>query len=281
MFDFDGTITAKGVCEPSREMVGTLIELAGKVPIAFCTGRQLESFLEHGYDSLVSGLSGEKLEQFLKNLFLMGENGAIGYFYNMDRQEFEEFYRADWPEEFIERKKFMNKMSSAIERYGSVYNDAHRVVVVLRTTQHKLAVEDRDIEEVYRLSDKLYEIAMEILTEIDVDFEKHLHVGNAGLGVVISPADGDKDMGIQKFAEFLRKERGFDLNTQARDILVVGDRPQKNGNDHYFLKGEYGTPYTVGDIVEGADYPLPVLNENGEYLKHDEGTRFLLKKFFG
>lgn len=276
MFDFDGTITAKGVYEPSREMVESLVSLAEKMPIAFCTGRQLESFLKHGYDSLVADLSGERLERFLENLFLMAENGALGYFYNTEIGEFEEFYRVPWPDEFVGRDRFMKDIDVAVSEYGSVYFDAHRVVVVLRTNQHYIPIEKRDIEKVYQLSEKLYNVAVELLSEMDPNFEKYLHVGNSGIGVVISPANGDKDMGIQKFAEFLNKRRGFDIDAQARDIMVVGDRPQKSGNDHYFLRGEFGTAYTVGSLVNGAKYPNPVLDEQGNRLLHDIGTRYLI-----
>jgi len=277
MFDFDGTVTAKGAYEPSKEMANALVELACRMPIAFCTGRQLESFLKHGYDSLVNRLSGDRLERFLSNLFLMGENGALGYFYSHYRKEFEEFYRSDWPEDFVGRARFMRELDVAVAEYGSVYHDAHRVVIVLRTNQHDLPYEERDIDEVYRLSDKLYEITMERLLLIDPDFEKYIHVGNSGIGVVISPAAGDKDTGIIKFAEFLGENRGLSFDAQAREIMVIGDRPQKSGNDHYFLRGEYGTPYTVGCLIDGADYPKPVIDKLGNRLLHDLGTLYMIE----
>ena len=44
MFDFDGTVTEKGSIAPSAEMAKFLYELACRMPIAFCTGRQKSSF---------------------------------------------------------------------------------------------------------------------------------------------------------------------------------------------------------------------------------------------
>ena len=44
MMDFDGTVTNKDSVVPSKIMTKKLIEMARKMPIAFCTGRQLESF---------------------------------------------------------------------------------------------------------------------------------------------------------------------------------------------------------------------------------------------
>lgn len=256
VFDFDGTITKKGVHYPSPEMVAVLAEVSQKVPIACCTGRQLESFLWHGLE-FFEGVN-------LENLHLMAENGAVGYFYQ--NGEFKEFYRSQWPEDFTPRADLMTRMNEVIKEFGSVYFEAHRIVVVLRTKLHNLPYEKRDPDAVAELSGKIYHLACEELARISKDYEQFLHVGDSGIGVVIGPADGDKDFGVEKFGELLR-ERGVVLSEDLREIMLIGDRPQVGGNDHYFLNGRVGTPFSVGPESEG---PF-----------HEEGTRKLLIDAFG
>ncbi|MDA1061156.1 MAG: hypothetical protein O3B47_05190 [bacterium] len=274
MFDFDGTITKKGHFAPDKDMTDALFRLSQEMPIGFCTGRQLESFVSHGLDELLINIDKNNHEAFLKNLFLFGENGAIGYFFSTQSNNFEEFYRVDWPSSFIDEDELRNILDEAVKGVGSVYYNAHRVVVVIRTRLHYQ--EHKDVEEVYALSDQLYKITLDTLRSITPDFEKYVHVGNSGIGVVVCPADGDKDTGIQKFAEFLREKRGENIGEKAREIVVVGDRPELSGNDHYFLNGQYGTPYTVGSLIKNAKYPMPVLDNKGHRLLHAQGTIHLI-----
>lgn len=280
VFDFDGTITEKGVHHPDKEMVEVLARVAQDHPIACCTGRQLESFVRHGLNYFTEGAPKELLPGMLRNLHLMAENGAIGYFYNEDSENFEEFYRSSWPSELIERKNLMDLLNEAVKDYGSVYYEAHQIVVVLRTKLHYLKREERDVNEVYGLSEKLYEIAKAVLYEINPGYEEFVHIGNSGIGVVIGPAKGDKNFGVKQFGEYLVKVRGIQMGTKFRELLIAGDRPQKEGNDHYLLNGEFGTPYTVGTLLPGEQYPLAVFDDQGKRLMHAAGTKFLLTKHF-
>lgn len=264
VFDFDGTITKKGVHYPSPEMVEVLAKVSEKVPIACCTGRQLESFLRHGLE-FFEGVN-------LANLYLMAENGAVGYFYDT---EFKEFYRSPWPEEFTARDSLMQRMNEVIKEFGSVYFEAHRIVIVLRTHLHDLPAEERDPDEVATLSEKIYYLACAELALIDRHYERFLHVGDSGIGVVIGPANGDKDFGLQMFGKFLAEERGMSFSPDLKEIMAIGDRPQVGGNDHYLLNGRFGTPFSVGVFGKG------VFNENGERLFHEEATRRLLLDYFG
>lgn len=279
MFDFDGTITEKGAYYPSREMADVLVDLANTMPIAFCTGRQLESFERHGLAILLEEIDEDKRDKFLQNLHLIAENGSMGYNFNPETHKFEEFYRAKWPSAFVERADLMEELSEKVKDLGAVYYEAHRVVVVVRTRLHDVA--GRDISEVYDLSDQIYEVIKGVLKEISPDYGDYLHIGNAGIGVLVCPADGDKDAGIKKFAEFLKETRGYEFDDVAREILVVGDRPMPGGNDEYFLNGSYGTPYSVGGLVEGREWPKPVLDDGGVRLMHEKGTRYLLEKILG
>jgi HAD superfamily hydrolase (TIGR01484 family) len=292
MFDFDGTITEKGVYAPSQEMADALVRLARKMPIAFCTGRQLESFEDHGLHFLIEEIEPGSLHGFFENLYLMAENGSIGYRFNTELDEFEEFYRVDWPEDFIDRQKFMDDMNEAAKKYGMVIYDAHRAGFAIRTNKTRLHFKDPTdssdanvliknphINEVYELADKIYEIVVDYLAGISGDYEDFLHVGNAGIGVLICPAKGDKDNGIREFGEYLAREKGVDFeDSEFREIMVVGDKPEVGGNDHYFLRGDYGTAFSVGNLVAGSDWPLPVIDDREKRLLHAEGTMWLARK---
>lgn len=272
MFDFDGTITEHGNYEPDREVAYRLTRLALKMPIAFCTGRQLESFMEHGFQTLMDSIPKNFHEAFLKNLHLIAENGSIGYSYSLDLGEFEEFYRVDWPEKYIERKHLMNQLNEAVSEYGEVYFKKHRIIVVIRTHGHHSG----DIGLIAGYSSKIFDICHDVLSEFDEDYMKKLHLGDSGIGVVVCPANGDKDTGIKEFAKFLEKNRGFDLGENAKHIIAIGDRPEERGNDHYFLNGKFGTPFTVDGIVKGAKHPTTVHNESGELIKGPEATVYLI-----
>ncbi len=281
MFDFDGTVTEKGVYTPSQKMADTLVKLAQRMPIAFCTGRQLESFVNHGLNSLIEEIKPEMLKPFLENLCLMAENGSIGYYFDMKKNKFEEFYRISWPKDFIDKEKLKLMLLEAIKDYGYLHHSeeypSHRVSIVLTTLLASIPPEERDINEVYRLSGEIFKKTIELLEKLDPDYEKFVHVGNSGIGVLITPANGDKDTGIKKFAEFLKEKRNISFDEKAREILVAGDSHQRSGNDYYFLKGDFGTPFTVGEADILAPSPKPVLDKNGKKLLNSKGTIYLIQ----
>ncbi len=274
MFDVDGTITEKGIPAPSKKMAKTLVKVAKKVPIAFCTGRQLESFENYGLNTLIDEIPKRELEGFFENLFLIAENGSLGYRFNTDLDKFEEFYRVKWPSEFANRSELEEKLGREVEKYGKVHKSkgypSHRVVIVLTTNASYF-----EIKKVYEYSDKIYEKVVAYLEKMDSDYEKVVHVGNAGIGVLVGPADGDKDRGIQEFGKYLKNERGVELSEDFREILVVGDRPDKGGNDFQFLNGKFGTPFTVGELGENG-VAKPVKDKKGRRLMNSKGTIYLL-----
>lgn len=274
MFDFDGTVTVPGNYEPSQEMANSLAKLAKKMPIAFCTGRQLESFEDHGLETLVKEISKHELESFFENLVLIAENGSIGYKFNSEIDAFEEFYRVNWPDEIIGREELMQALNSRIKDFGEVYFRKHRVVVVMRTNEH----DGGDFEAMSRCSDSIFEICKEFMAEILPDYEQFFHIGNSGIGVIICPAAGDKSRGIVEFGKYLEKNRKMKFGKNFEDILVVGDRPEEGGNDFYFLGGEYGTPFTVGNLCPENALLKPVIDEDGKRLTHDRATIFLISQ---
>lgn len=276
MFDFDGTVTEKGQYTPPKEVADGLVALSQKIPIAFCTGRQLESFERRGLAELLKEIEPGQLKKFLKNLHLFAENGAIGYDFDVELNDFRQLYMVDWPDNFIDKDDLKKSLNEAIKEYGDVYEDAHRVVIVMRTKLHDR--DERNIEEVYALSEKIYEVTLKLLSGISADFEQFLHVGNSGIGVVIGPANGDKDEGIKRFGEFLMKDSGIVFEPDFRDILAVGDNAQQGGNDYYFLSGRYGTPYNVGETDNGNPKTLLVFGGDGKKLLHAGGTLALIEE---
>ncbi|MFH1284146.1 MAG: hypothetical protein ABIH78_00980, partial [Candidatus Peregrinibacteria bacterium] len=180
MFDFDGTITEKGEVGPSKKMADMLVALSHKMPIAFCTGRQLESFEKRAIGFLVKEIDSHALQGFFENLYLFAENGAIGYRFNTDLDRFEEFYRVPFPEKFAKRDELMDRLDEAVKGYGEVYREAHRIVVVMRTKLFDVPAEVIDMDEVYELSRKMYKICVSLLKSMDENFEKYLHVGDSG-----------------------------------------------------------------------------------------------------
>lgn len=266
MFDFDGTLTEKGANYPSKEVADALVQLSQKMPIGFCTGRQLESFERR---ALVH------LPLFMENVSLFAENGAIGYDYNSKGGGFEEMYRVGWPETFIPREKLRTILNEAVKEFGEILYNAHEIVVVMGSKYYY--EEKADINKVYELTDKIYEVTLEVLSKIDPGFENYVHVGNSGIGVIISPANGDKDEAIERFGEFLGRERGVEFEANYRDILVVGDSAQVGGNDFYFLNGRFGTAYSVGEILPQNPLLQSVIDENGARILNSKGTLKLIK----
>lgn len=273
LFDFDGTITEKGAHSPSPAMQKDLIDLARKMPIGFCTGRQLASFLRSGMDFLIAATADEERDRIFSNIFLMAENGAIGHFYNSESRIFEEFYRVKWPEAILPKEELKQRLSKLIDTFGEIMEGAHEECIVMRSKFHSTD----EIESVYECSEKIYDAVTSYFKGRLPNYEDYVHIGNSGIGVIIGPADGDKDNGARRFGEYLVAERGMKFEEHFRDILLVGDRAHSSGNDHYFLNGRYGTPYTVGSYNSGWKFPLPVLDEKGDRLLHESGTRALLK----
>jgi len=271
MMDFDGTITKKGSVFPSKKMINTLIATAKKMPIAFCTGRQLESFQKRGLSAILKGIDPAEKKEILSNMFLLGENGSMGYFFDPKIGKYKEFYRAKWPDKFLKKSALKKMISNDVEPYGEVINE-HRVIVVMRA--HRM--ETSPVKEIYEKSAKMFEICHEKLSEYDKNYEKYLHLGDSGIGVIICPAKGDKDTGIKEFGKFLSKKRGLKFSKNYKEILVIGDSARNGGNDYYFLKGKFGTPFTVGYYDKKIEFPLPVFNKTKKRLLHDSGTIHLL-----
>ena len=107
MVDFDGTITEKGVNQIDPEIVKEFARLLKTdFPVAICTGRQLDSF-KRRIKPLHEYLEKHRLLSKLKNLYLIAENGAIGYYYDPTTKRYKIFHKADWPKDFPKKKQLL------------------------------------------------------------------------------------------------------------------------------------------------------------------------------
>lgn len=276
MFDFDGTITEKGVNELDSDIIKEFARLLKKgFPIAICTGRQLESF-KRRIEPLHEYLEKKGEVKVLENLYLLGENGALGYYFDPKSKRYRVFHKASWPLDFP-KKKFSDGLYNATKKIAMALN--HKIPIVLRPKDMELNVHDT-----YRVSSEIYKLAKEYIKKFPYkNTKKIVHLGNSGLGCLIGPASGDKDTAIKAFHDFLRDKRGIKFHehdSRVREILVAGDNPQKGGNDYYFLNGRYGTAFSVCERCHEKFFGMPYLvrGDKGHLLFNNKGTVSLLKR---
>lgn len=264
MFDYDGTLTNPGIWEVDKKVAIAIGRLLVKnFPIAVCTGRQIESF-EKRFGEMIDLIRDDFGDEVLKNLYLMAENGAVGYEYKKGKWEM--FYIAKWPEE-IPRDDFEKKLYELVKDKAEILS--HLVPIVIAPLG-RLYMKFEDIK---KKSAEIFKIAKKFIK--DYGASDFLHIGDSGLGCLICPANGDKDTAIKVFYEFLK----LGSDEKCHEILVAGDNPQKGGNDYYFLNGKYGTPFTVGHNPErGAKFPAKVFDKSGKQLLNRDGTLYLLKQ---
>lgn len=277
--DFDGTVTDVDVPVPSQETAKLLKQVAEKVPLAFCTGRDFSSFEKHALGILLEKIPENERYQFLENLFIMGENGAIGYVFDKKKGAFVEFYKIPWPSKIIPKAKLAKIIGDKIGGIGELINK-HEIVLVTRSLVNSKDYRNADTKKIYENAKKIEKIVETELRKIVKNYEKYFYIGNAGIGVIVGPKEGNKDNGVLRFAKCLRIKRGLKIGAKAREIICIGDRPLKNGNDFYLLNGKIGTPFTVGDFDKKKKFPKPVLDENGKRLKHTKATSYLLRNIF-
>ena len=276
MVDFDGTITEKGVNQIDPGIVKEFARLLkADFPVAICTGRQLDSF-KRRIKPLHEYLEKHRLLSKLKNLYLIAENGAIGYYYDPTTKRYKIFHKADWPKDFP-KKKFETGLIKATKKFARLLD--HKIPIVLRPKDMELNVHDT-----YKMSDEIYKSILKYIKKFPYkNTRKIMHVGNSGLGCLVCPANADKDSGIKAFHDFLFTKRDVQFNKKdkhIREIIVVGDNPQKGGNDHYFLNGKYGTAFSVCERCREKFFKMPYLvrDEKGKLLFNNKGTLFLVKR---
>ena len=248
-FDVDGTLTEiaeHGIPDFINE---ALTKLALQFPIAICTGRRLEHATTKIESIYKAGLDTE----FIKSrIYMLCENGSVGYFYDLESAEYVEFYRIPYPY----TKKHMENMYEDIKNKLGYKMDSS----FCNETSMVFQAENVNDPDKVALNERSYELALEIVKiAAEHDTENLLRVATAGIGVIIFPKFGDKKDAVFKWAELL-KDRGYVMGNELRELFVVGDMPGPLGNDKTFLDGSYGTAFTVGDLVKSSKWPVPVFD---------------------
>lgn len=245
IFDYDGTLTDPHFgSQPPQELCLMLQRLSREIPMALCSGR----VLSHALPKLQL-LLGEHFSELQKNWFLFLENGGVGY--RFENGEYVEMYHVAWPEMLFPKAKFDELIQEFFA--GKVdYIDLQPSCVVMSPLHYHTLAPAELLEAV----DDLEKMASEFFEKYELN--SFLRIGNSAVGLIFYGKDGDKDRGTQEFGKLLG------LSVPYREILAVGDRPVGNGNDRAFLCGEFGTPFTVGDVVggvvPGGNLPYPVMS---------------------
>jgi hypothetical protein len=268
IFDIDGTLTVRG----DEFIPGFMHDLLGKmcltVPMATCSARSFS----HAYDKLAPMFTKSPNPPLCKNSWIMVcENGSVGYRFNSDTKKYEEFFRIPYPYNEAHRESLFGKIKTALgDKLGEGF--MNEVSLVFRPVN----VGDSNREAVAQRS---AEIAVTCNLVLDsMDPKRLLRVGDAGIGVNVFPAAGNKEQGTLQFAKYLTAKMGINISPEAKEIVVVGDQPHPGGNDEVFLGGKYGTPFTVGGIHPDNIYPLPVYDlQSGQILTGPEATSYLLQ----
>lgn len=269
IFDIDGTLTVRGDEFIPAFMIDALAELSMNVPIAVCTGRRLDQAIDR--IAPIFTRSKNPIYSEAQWVFIC-ENGSVGYYFDEEKKKYIEFHKVEFPYSEVQRHEIFNTLKA---KFSDQTDECfmNEVSMVFRP----LFRQDPDREALRKRSYELGLLLTEAVAELDP--KRLISVSEAGIGVNISPANGDKDKGVLAFAKFLREQRGLSVDEEARDILVVGDQPGATGNDRMFLNGVYGTPFSVGDTVKGKIWPLPVFGRHTtDKLIGPEGTLALLQQ---
>lgn len=268
LFDIDGTLTVRGDEYIPAFMLQILADLSLQVPMAVCTARKLS----HAYERLAPLFTHSTNPLSCQaQWILMCENGALGYRFDADKKEYVEFHRIPYPYPEAQRDLLFGKMKQALEGKLSIAF-TNEVSMVFRP----LKTDDTDRES---LSVRSHEIAVMIQELLPLSDPKGaLKVGDAGIGVSIFPAAGNKEQGTIAFAKYLASYKGIIVGSTAKELVTIGDQPAPYGNDEAFLDGRFGTPFTVGETHPDHLLPLPVFDpSSGRVLKGPEGTATLLQ----
>ncbi len=267
MFDIDGTLTEPWDKTVPVELAQFLADLSLKMPLAFATGRSLEH-LQSQMDQILSRSS--DIEVSRKNWFVTAENGAAGYYYDPGKEDYIEFFRIEWDDNRLDRKKLDAQIHAEL---GDIIHstELRRTQLLVRPKKDGLSIEER-IKLTAQIAARLEPMMAQY--EHGDEFEAL----DSTIAVHISPKNANKDQGVIRYAELL-KEKGIDVGENAKNILIVGDQALPGRNDYELLNGKHGTPFTVGDVNPESEWPVPVFD--GEETMHGPaGTLALIRRVF-
>jgi len=257
MFDFDGTLCVSGTGQMSEEMMDVLAELCMERPLAICSGRLWEGMLPK-MEPIFARAKDPELAR--SNWYYCLESGTVGYRYNRQKRDYERFYEFEgkWNELKVK------VMEEAKREFPKITDD-----LVFIQGDFNFEAYIRAGRDVAHLTAQMARAAEEFLKKIDP--LGTLHVIDSGIAVHILPKEAHKGRGILEFGNLLGLEAPY------KDLLLIGDQPQRGGNDEQFLEGKWGVPFTTENLGEGLQ-PNPVFNEKDERLTGPTATLELLRR---
>ncbi len=302
LFDYDGTLTARYHNEIPKELIQTAVELNRQgVMMGICTARSFGSALPK-FGPFLEAI-GQDME-VRKNWVLICENGSKGYKFNEITGEYDEFYSAEWPQQ-VDREALYQRLLQEFEPHADILKNGVSFEIFQREDAPLISADPSNIEDLQQpevekndvsiilrptgrtnMGPKEWEIAsgiiyQKILTILkEFDPQGLLHAGDSKMGVSILPANGDKDRGIREFASLVSSTKGVKIEHPFKEIVAVGDQAAPGGNDHYFLKGEVGTTFNVGEEDANESTAQRVLDVDGKPLIGPAGTLQVLKNLF-
>lgn len=288
LFDYDGTLTPRYQNYIPTDLVAQAVQLSRQgIMMGICTARSFASALPK-LDPFLQYAGDDPVVQ--QNWIMICENGSKGYYYDVAKKDYVEFYSAEWPQEIAREALFArlmqefgnqvaildNKVSMEIFEKEDLGPDVEQneISFILRPAgRAALGPKDWEIS-----SGLIHKKVLEILTEFDVN--SLLHAGDSKMGVSILPANGDKDRGIKEFANLVAARKGLSIPHPYREIVAIGDQATFGGNDYYFLKGEVGTTFNVGEEEEKTSTSQRIFAENGQPIIGPAATLTILKTLF-
>jgi hypothetical protein len=269
VFDVDGTLTVRGQGVIPAVLHGTLAKMCMLIPMAICSGRKLMSVYEK--IAPVFGASGNP-DYCQSNWIFLCENGSLGYYFDTAEKKYKEFFRVPYPYGEDHRERLFAELCHLLDgKTSHVCKDEIGLVF------HPINPSDPDHAAAAARSHEIEKIIAAHLQKVDP--KRLLAIGDSGIGCNVYPLYGDKENGLKEFGKFLHEKRGINLSNNLQELIVIGDRPQPNGNDETFLRAKFGTPFTVGEAHPTNLLPLPVYDESGTILYGPEGTAYILQNF--
>lgn len=267
LFDVDGTLADKET-EVIPDYLGEyLADFSTKVPVAICTGRRLDLLTDKMGPIWKYAVDINKCKG---NWIFICENGAIGYKFDVETEDYNEFYRVSFPISEERRVELFNALKKAMEgKIGHCY--MNKVTLVFAPSSRGSGNSELMRQE----SREMALIADPIIKEFDPSGE--IAIGDSGIAINIIPKKGDKDRGILEFGNYLKENRGLELSEDMKELVCVGDQPGPGCNDELFLSGKYGTPFTVGEKHPLNEVPSAVVDKEGHTIKGPRGTLYLLR----
>lgn len=269
IFDYDGTLTQeRGIKTIDPKLKQLLAELSLEHKFAICSGRPIE-FVIPKITDICQQSANPKLAQ--ANWYLVCDNGASGYYFDSKTNQYQVDYQIPWPYPQEHLQQLYQELIDLIGNQAVSY-DLNPQLLIFRS------IPSEDLPEWDQRTIDLIAQATPVIKRHDPD--NCLRIVNSGIAMLIINKAADKDLGLQKFGRFLQNQHPeISFSSNFSEIYAIGDRPQPGGNDHHFLSGKWGTPYSVGEL-DPQNSHLKTIHQNQQLLTGSNGTIAILKKHF-